>query len=132
MARASEGGGRGLNYGWNKMEGTHCFNSLLGCDQTGLTAPLTEYEHGSGDCAVIGGYVYRGSAIPGLQGTYLFGDECSGLIRAVAADGPSGQKPVVLFPSKRTISSFGEDEAGELYVTDLASGDLLQVVAATP
>ena len=78
VARASEGGGRGLNYGWNRMEGTHCFNSILGCDQTGLTAPFTEYEHGSGDCAVIGGYVYRGSAIPGLQGTYLFGDECSG------------------------------------------------------
>jgi glucose/arabinose dehydrogenase len=130
VGRAAEGGGGGLNYGWNRMEGTHCFASIVGCDQTGLTAPFTEYEHGAGDCAVIGGYVYRGSAIPGLQGTYLFGDECSGLIRAVAAAGPSGQKPVVLLPSGREISSFGEDEAGELYVTDLASGDLLQVVAA--
>ena len=130
VGRAADGGGGGLNYGWNRMEGTHCFASILGCDQTGLTAPLTEYEHGSGDCAVIGGYVYRGSSIPGLQGTYLFADECSGRIRAVAAAGPSGQKPFVLLPSGRTISSFGEDEAGELYVTDLASGELLQVVAA--
>jgi glucose/arabinose dehydrogenase len=132
VGRAAEGGARGLNYGWNRMEGTHCFNSIVGCDQTGLTGPFTEYEHGSGDCAVIGGYVYRGSAIPGLQGTYLFADECSGLIRAVAADGPSGGEPVVLLRSRRTISSFGEDEAGELYVTDLASGELLQVVRASP
>jgi glucose/arabinose dehydrogenase len=131
VGRAANGGGGGVNYGWNRMEGTHCFSSIVGCDQTGVTAPFTEYEHGSGDCAVIGGYVYRGRAIPALQGTYLFGDECSGMIRAVAAGGPSGQQPVVLLESRRAISSFGEDEAGELYVTDLASGDLLQVVAAT-
>src|SRR6185312_12558348 len=91
VGRAADGGGGGLNYGWNRMEGTHCFKSIIGCDQTGLTAPFTEYEHGSGDCAVIGGYVYRGTAIPGLPGTYLFGDECSGTIRAVAAGGPAGQ-----------------------------------------
>jgi glucose/arabinose dehydrogenase len=130
VARAADGGGRGLNYGWNRMEGTHCFASIVGCDQPGLTAPFTEYGHGSGDCAVIGGYVYRGTAIPGLQGTYLFGDECSGTIRAVSTGGPSGQEPVVVLESRRAISSFGEDEAGELYVTDLASGDLFQIVAA--
>jgi glucose/arabinose dehydrogenase len=132
VGRAADGGGAGLNYGWNRMEGTRCFKSILGCDQAGLTAPFTEYAHGSGDCAIIGGYVYRGNAIPGLQGTYLFADECSGTIRAVVAAGPSGQEPVVLLESRRAISSFGEDEVGELYLTDLASGDLLQVVRASP
>ncbi len=132
VGRAADGGGSGLNFGWNRMEGTRCFKSIVGCDQTGLTAPFTEYAHGSGDCAVIGGYVYRGNAIAGLQGTYLFADECSGFIRAVAAGGPPGQEPVVLVQSGRAISSFGEDEAGELYLTDLASGDLVQVVAHAP
>jgi glucose/arabinose dehydrogenase len=132
VARAADGGGRGVDYGWNRMEGAHCFNAIFGCDQSGLTLPFAEYGHGAGDCAVIGGYVYRGSAIPGLVGTYLFGDECSGTIRAVAATGPASQAAIVVLESRRAISSFGEDEAGELYLTDLASGDLLQVVATSP
>ena len=132
VARAVDGGGRGVDYGWNRMEGAHCFNAILGCDQTGLTPPFTEYGHGSGDCAVIGGYVYRGKSVPALVGTYLFADECSGTIRAVTAAGAPGQAPVVVLESHRAISSFGEDEAGELYLTDLASGDLLQVVATSP
>jgi glucose/arabinose dehydrogenase len=132
VARAADGGGRGLDYGWNRMEASHCFHAILGCDQTGLTLPVTEYGHGSGDCAVIGGYVYRGKAVPALAGTYLFGDECSGTIRAVSADATAGQTPVVVLESHRAISSFGEDEAGEMYLTDLASGDLLQVIATSP
>ncbi|MEA2632434.1 MAG: hypothetical protein QOE66_2653 [Chloroflexota bacterium] len=131
VARAADGGGLGIDYGWNRMEASHCFHALLGCDQTGLTLPVAEYGHGSGDCAVIGGYVYRGSAYPALAGTYLFSDECTGTIRAIDAAG-SARTPVVLLESHRTISSFGEDEAGELYLTDLASGDLLQVVATSP
>ncbi len=132
VARATDGGGRGIDYGWNRMEGSHCFHATLDCDQTGLAPPVTDYGHGSGDCAVIGGYVYRGIAVPALAGTYLFGDECSGTIRAVSATGPTVQAPVVVLESHRAISSFGEDEAGEMYLTDLASGDLLQVVAAAP
>ena len=132
VARASDGGGRGLDYGWNRMEATHCYAALFGCDQTGLTLPVAEYDHSAGDCAVIGGYVYRGPAIPALDGTYLFGDECSGTIRSISAAGTARQVPVVVRASHRAISSFGEDEVGELYLTDLASGDLLQVVAAAP
>ena len=70
--------------------------------------------------------------MPALDGTYLFGDECSGTIRSIVAAGPAGQVPLVVLESHRAISSFGEDEVGELYLTDLASGDLLQVVAAAP
>ena len=66
------------------------------------------------------------------MGTYLFADECSGTVRAISAAGPASQTPIVALESHRAISSFGEDEAGELYLTDLASGDLLQVVATSP
>ena len=130
VARAADGGERGLDFGWNRMEGTHCFGAIFGCDQAGLTLPVAEYDHAAGDCAVIGGYVYRGSAVPGLAGTYLFGDECSGTIRALDAARPADQAPRVVLETGRAISSFGEDEAGELYLTDLASGDLLRVAAA--
>jgi glucose/arabinose dehydrogenase len=126
--RAFVGEGRGANYGWNAMEGNHCFGNG-GCIAEDYAAPIAEYNHSRGDCAVIGGYVYRGEAYPSLLGGYVFGDECSGTIRGLVADGPDRQKPVTLLDTKHVISSFGEDEAGELYLTDLSSGELLQVVA---
>jgi len=73
--------------------------------------------------------VYRGAASPALAGTYLFGDYCAGTIWGIASGGAEEQSPVVLAETDRSISSFGEDEAGELYVTDLRSGELLRVVA---
>ena len=121
-------GGRGANYGWNVMEGSHCYPDGDSCDRTGLVLPLTEYDHSLSDCAIVGGFVYRGTAYPALRGGYIFGDECTGYIRAVDAAGPDQQTPSVLLDSHRAISSFGEDEAGELYLTDLASGGLYQVV----
>jgi glucose/arabinose dehydrogenase len=121
-------GSSGLNFGWNLLEGSHCFRPESGCDESGLTMPVTEYSHMSG-CTVIGGYVYRGSAQAALAGGYLFTDYCSGTIWAVnpAADGP--QEPVEVGQGGATISSFGEDEAGELYISRLAQGWLLRVVA---
>ena len=130
-ATKASGGGHGTDFGWNVMEASHCYPGGDSCDRTGLTLPLTEYDHSQGDCAVVGGYVYRGKAYPGLDGLYLFGDECSGFIRAVVADGPATQSPALLLKSGRTISSFGEDAAGELYLTDLASGELYEVTAGT-
>ena len=127
--RALVGSGRGANYGWNVMEGRHCFNANR-CDQRDLVLPLAEYDHSAGDCAVIGGYVYRGTASPALAGGYFFGDECSGTIRAVVADGPDAQKPTVLLNSGKTISSFGEDDDGELYLTDLTGGALYRLVGS--
>jgi len=128
VGRAAEGRGRDANYGWNVMEGRHCFASDP-CDQNQLVLPIAEYDHSTGDCAVIGGYVYRGAAYPSLTGGYLFGDECSGRIRAIAADGPDEQDPTILLDSNLSISSFGEDDDGELYVTDLGSGGLYKVTA---
>jgi glucose/arabinose dehydrogenase len=128
-AQASDGGGRGVNYGWNVTEGRHCFEPRRGCDRDGIDMPITEYDHQLG-CTVVGGYVYRGTASPGLSGVYVFGDYCSGLIWGVVSGGPADQEPVLLAESDHTISSFGEDDAGELYVTDLSSGELLRVEAA--
>ena len=128
VGRASDARGREANYGWNIMEGRHCF-AADPCDQTGLVLPIAEYDHSTGDCAVIGGYVYRGEAYPALVGGYLFGDECSGRIRAIAADGPDEQDPVTLLDSDLSISSFGEDDDGELYLTDLGSGTVYKVTA---
>lgn len=114
-------GANGANFGWNTMEGTECFNEndprqpLTSCDQTGLTLPVWEYSHALG-CSVTGGYVYRGTATPELQGRYIYGDYCSGRIWALDA---SGDEPVneLLDVSAPVLTSFGEDTAGELYLT---------------
>ncbi|MBX3015020.1 MAG: PQQ-dependent sugar dehydrogenase [Caldilineaceae bacterium] len=118
----------GLNYGWPIMEASHCYNSNR-CDQSGLLLPVTEYDH-RGHCSVTGGYVYRGAAFSAIQGVYLFGDYCSGTLWATWF-GSNGQwQTAELLDSDNSISSFGEDEAGELYITDLARGELRRVLVA--
>jgi glucose/arabinose dehydrogenase len=116
-ATAADGAGRGVNYGWSEMEGRHCFQNAPECDETGLTLPVLEYDHIDG-CSVIGGYVYRGAAMPGLQGSYFYSDYCSGWVRSfrmqagVAVDQTDWP---ALRPGGR-VTSFGEDAAGELYL----------------
>jgi glucose/arabinose dehydrogenase len=117
-----------VDYGWNRMEGLHCFAPSAGCDTSGLTLPLAEYGHDQG-CAVTGGYVARGAAAGALAGVYVFGDYCSGRIWGLASNGPARQEPVLLLESGRSISSFGEDEAGEILLTDLASGEVVGLAA---
>lgn len=127
--RAPGGLGRGANYGWARMEGRHCYPSGEGCARSGFTLPVAEYGHDEG-CSVTGGYVYRGKEFPALEGVYLFGDFCSGRVWGIASGGPDEQTPVLLAETGRAISSFGEDEAGELYLTDLADGSLWRVVVS--
>lgn len=125
------GNERGANYGWNVMEGAHCYNAAS-CDQTGLVLPVLEYSHGEG-CSITGGYVYRGSAVPILAGHYLYADYCSGWIRSFRYAGGEAVDnrdwSNVLEPGT-SISSFGEDALGELYVLTL-SGDVFRIVPAT-
>jgi glucose/arabinose dehydrogenase len=124
-ARAADGAGRGLNYGWSIMEGEECRRA--GCDSTGLTAPTLVYGHDEG-CSIVGGYVYRGQAVPSLRGQYLFGDFCQGWVRSFAADDESSaavDQPA-LSPGDN-ITSFGEDDAGELYILT-ASGGVFKIV----
>jgi glucose/arabinose dehydrogenase len=123
VARA---GTSGENYGWNTMEGNHCFNPSSGCVTTGLTLPVAEYSHSAG-CTVIGGNVYRGSTQPVLGGGYLFGDYCSGTIWAIDPSRDGLRAATVVFKGRASLSSFGEDEAGELYATDIGGGRLLRV-----
>lgn len=127
---AEPAGQGGRNYGWNTMEGPDCFEADS-CDQTGLTLPVTAYEHGSGECTVVGGYVYRGEAHPELQGRYVYGDFCSGRIWSLDADvvlSAGSAEPGEPFEAGFSFSSFGEDEAGELYVVDLG-GAIYRLVA---
>lgn len=117
----------GNNYGWRIMEGSHCFLPAQGCSKAGLTLPVAEYRNQSPRCAVTGGYVYRGQAVSVLQGTYVFGDYCSGEIMGLI-----NGHPHVLLSSGLRISSFGEDEAGELYVVDHGGGIYKITPSATP
>jgi glucose/arabinose dehydrogenase len=115
----------GENYGWNFLEGTHCYSY---CDSITAVAPVAEYSHGDGGgCSVTGGYVYRGGNQPGMVGTYLFSDYCSGTIWTLATDG--GLTPLPLAESGLNVASFGEDEAGEIYLVDISGGGLYRVVA---
>ena len=111
----------GINYGWRVMEGTHCFNPSNGCDQSGKQLPVAEYQHTGGNCSVTGGYVYRGSAIPGLRGTYIYADYCTGNFWTFAWTGGAVTPKNItseINPGNalKQIVSFGQDASGELYV----------------
>jgi hypothetical protein len=124
----------GRNYGWKIMEGDHCYTPSSGCDTTGLERPIAEYGHGAG-CSITGGYVYRGRDLPELDGTYFYGDFCSGLIRSVRL-GPGGTvAEEVDWTSvlRRTgggpmdqLASFGVDGRGELYLL-LLDGEIYRL-----
>jgi glucose/arabinose dehydrogenase len=123
---AASGGGQ--NYGWKTMEGTHCFGSTT-CDQTGLTLPVAEYTHSDG-CSVTGGFVYRGQTFPELQGIYLYADYCSGKVWGLRFVGGNWQNTQLL-STTHSISTFGEDEAGNLYLTSYDTGEIYQVIVLT-
>ena len=111
----------GSNFGWNIMEGTHCYDRNT-CDQTGLVLPVIDYRHEQGRCSITGGYAYRGSQFPTLGGVYFFGDYCSGEIWGMKMGEDGRFSAQVLYRSPSRIASFGEDAAGELYVVDISGG----------
>lgn len=116
------GSSGGQNYGWPIMEGMHCFAPSSGCDRTGLTLPVLEYDHGDG-CAITGGYVYRGAAVPGIQGHYFYSDNCTGFIRSFHWTGSTvTQRKQWDDLNLGSVNSFGEDSNGELYVMTYSGG----------
>lgn len=123
---------RGGNYGWNVMEGNHCYPpSVSSCNMAGLIAPIAEYGHdASGGSSVIGGYVYRGSAIANLDGTYVFGDLSSGRVWGLKQDAMLNWHMTQVLTHNLTVSSFGQDAAGELYLLDYGNGAVLHLRAA--
>ena len=116
----------GENYGWPWLEGAECMDETH-CQDHELVAPLITYGHGM-NCAVMGGYAYRGTTVSGLVGQYLFGDLCTGGVFTLVGDADTGWKRVELAFQPIKISSFGEDPSGDVYVVDLQGGVVYRVV----
>jgi glucose/arabinose dehydrogenase len=111
----------GENYGWNILEGAQCFSPTVGCRRDGLTMPVATYRTGP-DCSITGGYVYRGRRSRALHGIYIFGDYCSGRIWGLERAGSGRWTVRDLLETPLRISSFGEDESGEIYAVDHRGG----------
>ncbi len=115
----------GENYGWNRMEGTHCYGGS--CSTAGLVLPLVEYSHDDG-CSITGGFVYRGRALPALAGTYFYGDYCEGWIRSFVYAGgrATDQRSWPTLATGGQITSFGQDGHGEVYIV-MAGGTIYRI-----
>lgn len=120
------GSAGGENYGWRIMEASHCYRPAEGCDPSGLVMPVFEYDHSQG-CSVTGGYVYRGTLYPEMDGNYFVADYCTGMIWRLAPTADGWATDLVL-DSDLIISSFGEDSGGELFLTDFKSGGVFRLV----
>jgi glucose/arabinose dehydrogenase len=127
VSPAVDGAGRGLNFGWSVMEGPECRQDPS-CDQDAFELPVLAYDHSEG-CSITGGFVYRGAAIPALQGHYFYSDFCQGWVRSFRFEGGSAadqfQWPA-LAPGGE-VPSFGRDAAGELYVMS-TGGSVFKIV----
>lgn len=121
---ASSAGGE--NYGWRCKEGLHDYNLSAGCDGKNFVPPVTEYDHTQGNCSVTGGTVYRGTQFARMQGMYFYGDYCSGRIWGLRRNGNEWQSTPLL-DTDFQVTTFGEDEAGNLYVSNYGGGAILQV-----
>lgn len=128
--RASSRGGE--NYGWRLMEGFHCYNPSSGCPTFGLTLPVLEYTHDNDNCAVIGGYRYRGQRYERMSGIYFYGDYCTGLIWGATPQPDGSVTTQLLLRTTMQISGFGEDASGELYVSDIKGGAVYQLTDPAP
>ncbi len=119
---------KGANFGWNTMEGKGCFGGGS-CDRTGLVLPVVDYPHTGGACAVTGGYVYRGTAISGLAGTYFYADYCRGWVRSfrLANGAATEEREWPDLVANGQITGFGQDAAGELYLAT-AGGRVAKIV----
>jgi len=120
---------KGANYGWNVMEGANCRQGNS-CDKSAFTPPIIDYATADGNCAIVGGFVYRGEAIAALRGAYVYGDYCSGKVWALRYDGMRVTEQSQIAAVGGPMSSFSEDTHGELYA--LAFGDRGAVLKLTP
>ena len=122
FARAGE---QGINWGWNAREGLHEFK---GAKPAGARDPIIDTPHSQGWCAIVGGYVYRGREIPALDGVYLYGDNCRPNVDALVQQGGHATAPRDLGVEVPSLTSFGEDNSGELYIA-ARDGTVYKVVA---
>jgi len=114
-----------MNFGWSYFEGMHSYKGQPPANGS-FVQPVYEYSHSEG-CSISGGYVYRGQTMPEWQGVYFFGDYCSGNIWGLFRAGGKDPQARILFMTSATISTFGMDESGELYLADYGSGSLLKL-----
>lgn len=124
----------GGNYGWRFKEGNHCYEPPDGCDTiAGLIDPVWEYAHDAlGGCSVTGGYVYRGTAIPSLEGRYLYGDYCSGRIWSLDTNVSGTWINALVLDSNKTISSFGVGPDGEIFVCSVGDDRVYRLLPIAP
>jgi len=120
VATAGRDAGKGVNFGWNRLEGEHSYRGSAPDD---AAPPVYEIAHDTGACAVVGGYVYRGTKIPGLVGDYLFSDNCDGTIRLLVPDG-NGFAMRESGLEAQGVASFGQANDGTLYVVSMTDGIL--------
>jgi glucose/arabinose dehydrogenase len=121
------GAAGGANYGWRLTEGAHCYNPASGCGFAGITLPVAEYGHVNGNCSITGGFAYRGRDFARLNGIYFYADYCSGRVWGLRR-GASGWETQELLRPGYAFTSFGEDDAGEVYAVDGTSGTLYLLV----
>ena len=124
---ARAGNQRAANWGWNLREGKHPYNG--GARPRNSRDPIFERSHDAGDCAIIGGYVYRGAPKVPLVGAYVFGDECTGVVRAIVQKGGRVRQSAPLNLTVSELSSFGQGPKGALYAVSLG-GTIYQIVPA--
>jgi uncharacterized repeat protein (TIGR01451 family) len=132
-------GAGGRNYGWKVMEGTSCTFDIGGCGgpppphclASAYTPPVLEYSHAAGRCSITGGYRYRGTQIPGLFGSYVYADYCTGEIFAATQTGQTWAAGLIN-DAPFNVSAFGEDEAGELYVANYSGSAIYRIVSPSP
>jgi glucose/arabinose dehydrogenase len=117
----------GRNYCWRHKEGTLIFDANTACTAGTPTDPVLEYDHSAGKCAITGGYRYRGSSIPEIVGTYFYGDYCTGQIWGAAESGGVWTASQLL-DTTFNISTFGEDENGEIYVANISGGTFYRLM----
>jgi glucose/arabinose dehydrogenase len=122
-------GTSGQDFGWNRMEGFHCYSPSEGCDTTGLTLPVAEYNHDDG-CAVIGGVVVHDPTQPAIDGGYVFSDDCSGNLWLLDPTNDGPQTPVIAGRSGLVVSAINQGEDGAVYATDLSQGQLVRIEGA--
>jgi glucose/arabinose dehydrogenase len=120
----------GQNYGWRCFEGDQPYTSDSHCASETFTEPILVYGHGAGKCAVVGGYRYRGGRYPQLLGVYFYADNCTGEIWQATGSGANWTAPDSI-DTPYGISTFGEDQAGELYLADRDGGGIYHIVAVS-
>jgi glucose/arabinose dehydrogenase len=120
----------GQNFGWPILEGSHCFPETVACNKAGLPMPIAEYSHDLG-CSITGGHVYRGTTYPHVAGVYFFADFCSGRIWSLDRHPNGTWRQTQVGDTDLRVSSFGEDQNGEQYLTSLQPGGLYRLVFAS-